>query len=86
MPITTRLKIAPLDDAERAYRRRQNLYAKCVKGLQRVLDVQRVIHNWVRPHWGLAKQTTPAMAMGLCDRPLSIQELLSCRGFTALLH
>ncbi|MCL6435514.1 MAG: hypothetical protein K6T90_15135 [Leptolyngbyaceae cyanobacterium HOT.MB2.61] len=28
-----------------AYRRRQNLYAKCVEGLQGVLDVQRLIHG-----------------------------------------
>ncbi|AFY91869.1 hypothetical protein Cha6605_0590 [Chamaesiphon minutus PCC 6605] len=47
-----------------AYRRRQNLYAKLVEGLQRVLDVQRLIHNWVKPHWGLGKCFTPAMAMG----------------------
>lgn len=30
-----------------AYSRRQNLYAERVEGLQRVLDVQRLIHNWV---------------------------------------
>ena len=69
-----------------AYRRRQNLYAKCVQGLQRVLDVQRLIHNWVRPHWGLAKGTTPAMAMGFCDHPISIHELLTYRGFDAIIH
>ena len=34
-----------------AYRRRQNLYAKTRAGLQRVLDGQRIIHNWVRPHF-----------------------------------
>jgi hypothetical protein len=34
-----------------AYRRRQNHYAKQVEGLQRALDVQRLMHNWVRPHW-----------------------------------
>ena len=43
-----------------AYRRRQNLYAKRVEGLQRVLDIQRLVHNWVRSHWGLEKNTTPA--------------------------
>ena len=37
-----------------AYGRRQNLYAKRVEGLQRVLDVQQLVHNWVRPHWGLS--------------------------------
>lgn len=67
-----------------AYRRRQNLYAKRVKGLQRVLDVQRLIHNWVRPHWGLGKNRTPAMAMGYCNRPFSITELLMSRAFDCL--
>lgn len=32
-----------------AYRRRQNLYAKKQSGLERELDVQRLIQNWVRP-------------------------------------
>lgn len=67
-----------------AYRRRQNLYAKTRAGLQRVLDVQRIIHNWVRPHWGLGKRTTPAMAIGLCSRPLSTQEILCMRGFQSI--
>lgn len=64
-----------------AYRRHQNLYAKNQAGLQRVLDVQRLVHNWVRPHWGLAKGVTPAMALGLASRPLTISELFSSRGF-----
>jgi transposase-like protein len=33
-----------------AYHRRQNHYAKVVEELQRALSVQRLIHNWVRPH------------------------------------
>jgi hypothetical protein len=69
-----------------AYRRRQNLYAKCVEGLQRVLAVQRLVHNWVRPHWGRAKHTTPAMAMGYIKRPISMLELLTHRGFLFLIH
>jgi hypothetical protein len=64
-----------------AYRRRQNLYAKIRDGLQRALDVQRLVHNWVRPHWGLEKDTTPAMAMGYCKHPISMHELLTSRGF-----
>jgi hypothetical protein len=68
-----------------AYRRRQNLYAKTTEGLQRSLDVQRLIHNWVRPHWGLQGKTTPAMAMGFTTRPISIAELLNSTGFEALL-
>jgi hypothetical protein len=35
--------------------RRQNHYAKIVEGLQRALNVQRLIPNWVRPHWELEK-------------------------------
>lgn len=64
-----------------AYRRQQNLYAKKRAALQRVLDVQRLIHNWVRPHWGLGQKTTPAIAMGYCDRIISTYELLTTRGF-----
>jgi hypothetical protein len=63
-----------------AYRRRQNHYAKQVEGLQRALDVQRLMHNWVRPHWSLGKQTTPAMAMGFIQRPLKLSEILVSRG------
>jgi hypothetical protein len=63
------------------YRRRQNLYAKAVAGLQRVLDMQRMIHNWVRPHWGLGKKETPAMAIGYVNRPVTMLELLLTRGF-----
>jgi len=69
-----------------AYRRRQNLYAKRVAALQRVLDVQRLVYNWVRPHHGLKKETTPAMAMGYCGRPVSMLELLTQRGFTFLIR
>lgn len=63
-----------------AYRRRQNLYAKNPDGLQRAITVQRLVHNWVRPHVGLGKNTTPAMAIGLFHRPISMLELLSLRG------
>lgn len=44
--------------------------------------MQRLIHTWVRrPHWGLEKNQTPAMAMGYLERPVTIIELLSSRGF-----
>ncbi|MBE9032066.1 IS1 family transposase, partial [filamentous cyanobacterium LEGE 11480] len=62
-----------------AFRRRQNLYAKTVVGLQRAITVQRLIHNWVRPHYSL--NTTPAVALGFVKRPLSLQEILLSRGF-----
>jgi hypothetical protein len=67
-----------------AYHRRQNHYAKIVEGLQRALNVQRLIHNWVRPHWGLENKQTPAMAMGYLERPISMIELLSSRGFNCI--
>jgi hypothetical protein len=67
-----------------AYRRRQNLYAKQVEGLQRVLDIQRLIHNWVRPHWSLNKGVTPAMAMGYSCRRFSLNELLTQQGFQSI--
>ena len=62
-----------------AYRRRTNTYAKKVEGLQRALDVLRLVHNWVRPHTSLGKGTTPAMALGLYHRPIQMEELLSWR-------
>jgi hypothetical protein len=68
-----------------AYRRRQNLYAKERIGLQRVLNVQRLVHNWVRPHWGLGNARTPAMAIGYYHRPISMRELLTIRGFNSLI-
>jgi len=63
------------------YRRRQNLDAKDVAGLQRALTVQRLVHNWVRPDWGLAKATTPAIAIELFHRPVKMEEFLCCTGF-----
>lgn len=62
-----------------AERRRTNTYAKNVQGLQRSLDVLRLVHNWVRPHSSLGKGTTPAMALGLYHRPIQMEELLSWR-------
>jgi len=64
-----------------AYRRHQNLYAKTANGLRRAVTVQRLIHNWVRPHWGLGKGTTPAMAMGFVSRVITMEEMLTGRGF-----
>ena len=63
------------------YRRQQNLYAKTVEGLQRAVTVQRLVHNWVRPHWSLDKNMTPSMALGLYHRPISMLEFLTSRGF-----
>ena len=64
-----------------AYRRRQNHYAKIQEGLNRAITALRLIHNWVRPHSSLNKGTTPAMAIGFIDRPITLAEILACRGF-----
>jgi len=61
------------------YRRRTNTYAKKVEGLQRAIDVLRLVHNWVRPHSSLGKETTPAMALGFYHRPIKMEELLTWR-------
>lgn len=67
-----------------AYRRRQNTYAKNVAGLKRAITVQRLIHNWVRPHQSCEKGTTPAMVIGLYPRPIPLMEFLTTRGFYSL--
>jgi len=64
-----------------AYRRHQNLYAKTTHGLRRAVTVQQLIHNWVRPHWGLGKGTPPAMAIGFVNRAITMEEMLIERGF-----
>ncbi|MCA6584190.1 MAG: hypothetical protein IM536_19685 [Pseudanabaena sp. M34BS1SP1A06MG] len=46
--------------------------------------MQRLVHNWVRPHGGLGKNKTPVMAIDLYHRPISMLELLSLQGFTSL--
>ncbi|MCA6501030.1 MAG: hypothetical protein IM596_00275 [Pseudanabaena sp. M051S1SP2A07QC] len=46
--------------------------------------MQRLVHNWVRPHVSLGKNRTPVMAIGLYHRPLSMLELFSLRGFLSL--
>jgi hypothetical protein len=68
-----------------AYRRRQNHYAKQQQGLQRSIDVQRLVHNWCRPHSSFDKNVTPAMAMGFASRPISIYEMLHLRSYSELL-
>lgn len=66
----------------RAFRRRQNLYAKTPSGLDRALSVQRLIHNWVRPRWSSSQ--TPAMEIGFASRAVSVGQMLSMRSFRDL--
>ncbi len=64
-----------------AYRRRQNLYSKKVQGLNRAITIQRLIHNWVKPHFSLGKNITPAMAIGYINRPIAMEEMLNWRNW-----
>jgi hypothetical protein len=57
-----------------AYRRRTNTYAKSDEGLQRTLDMDWVIHNFVRPHF--TTQKAPAVVLGILERALSWEEIL----------
>ncbi|NUN65811.1 hypothetical protein HCU40_13880 [Pseudanabaena biceps] len=52
--------------------------------MQRTVTVQQLVHNWVRPHVGLGKNKTPAMAIVLYHRSISMMELLSLQSFTSL--
>ncbi|MFH0925187.1 MAG: IS1 family transposase [bacterium] len=56
-----------------AFRRRTNTYAKSAIGLQRILNVYWVIHNFIRVHFTTKK--VPAVALGIIDEGLSINEL-----------
>jgi hypothetical protein len=66
--------------SDEARRECLKMYVNSLDGLQRALDVQRILPNGARPDWGLGRRMTPAMALGLCTRPLSTQEILCMRG------
>lgn len=57
-----------------AFRRRTNTYAKSPGGLQRILRVYWVMHNFVRKHF--TTKAVPAVMLGILERPLSTQELV----------
>ena len=56
-----------------AFRRKTNTYAKTTTGLQRLLDVYWVMHNFVRFHF--TTREVPAVSLGVIDRPFSVREL-----------
>jgi len=57
-----------------AFRRRTNTYAKNTTALQRTLDVHRLQHNVVRPHWTTGE--VPAVRLGIMAAPLRLEEIL----------
>src|SRR2546430_4436287 len=48
------------------FRRQTNMYAKATKGLQRLLRVYWVVHNFLRVHFTIRE--VPAVALGILDR------------------
>ena len=59
------------------YRRRTNTYAKTDESLQMRLDVQWVLHNFIRPHF--TTKQVPAVALGILDQGLSLFQLFKVR-------
>lgn len=56
-----------------AFRRKTNMYAKTTQGLQRLLHVHWVTHNFLRVHF--TTQEVPAVALGIIERRLSGHEI-----------
>src|SRR6267143_816948 len=55
------------------FRRKTNTYAKATKGLQRLLRVYWVMHNFLRVHFTIRE--VPAVALGILERRLSVHEI-----------
>ena len=49
------------------------MYAKSTKGLQRLLRVYWVVHNFLRVHF--TTREVPAVALGILERRLTVQEM-----------
>ena len=55
------------------FRRKTNTYAKATTGLQRLLRVYWVVHNFLRVHFTIRE--VPAVVLGILERRLSVQEI-----------
>ncbi len=55
------------------FRRKTNTYAKATTGLQRLLRVYWVVHNFLRVHFTIRE--VPAVALGILERRLSVHEI-----------
>ena len=55
------------------FRRKTNMYAKSTTGLQRLLQVYWVVHNFLRVHF--TTREVPAVALGVIERRLSVGEI-----------
>ncbi len=56
-----------------SYRRKTNTYSKSIDGLQRVLNVYWIVHNFLRVHFTIKE--VPAVALGIIDDKISVDEL-----------
>ena len=57
-----------------AFRRKINTYAKAVPGLQRILTVIQLVHNFVRAHF--TTREVPAVALSIVERGFTFEELM----------
>ena len=57
------------------FRRKTNSYAKSTGGLQRVLNVYWVVHNYIRVHF--TTREVPAVSIGLLESRISWTDLFS---------
>jgi len=55
------------------FRRKTNMYAKTTPGLQRLLHVYWVVHNFLRVHF--TTREVPAVTLGVLERRLSAREI-----------
>ena len=55
------------------FRRKTHMYAKVTTGLQRLLRVYWVVHNFLRVHFTIRE--VPAVALGILERRLTVQEM-----------
>jgi hypothetical protein len=58
-------------------RRKTNTYSKTPRGLQRILDIQQIIHNFFRPHY--TTKIVPAVKIGILNVGMTMGELLTTR-------
>ena len=57
------------------FRRKTNTYSKSTDGLQRVLNVYWVVHNFMRVHFTIKK--VPAVALGIIQDRFAVEDLFN---------
>lgn len=67
-------KNSSLRRSNSAFRRKTNTYAKKVSALQRTLDLDFIVHNYLKPNF--TTKTVPAVALGVIKEPYSIEKVL----------